>query len=114
MFYKVCKLTKRSVAYAVTNSWSTSCMCSMDCELAPCEQDTAAEYVSSRAPNRPPDCPSDSLPNRSPNRSSNPLQINPQILAQPTPQAVLKPPSKLLPQSPKMLLESEPVIETLD
>ena len=114
MFYKVCKLTKRSVAYAVTNSWSTSCMCSMDCELAPCEQDTAAEYVSSRASNRPPDCPSDSLPNRSPNRSSNPLQISPQILAQPTPQAVLRPPSKLRPQGPKMLLESEPVIETLD
>ena len=114
MFYKVCRLTKRSVAYAVTNGWSASCMCSMDCELAPCEQDTAPEYVSSRASNRPPDCPSDSLPNRSPNRSSNPLQISPQILAQPTPQAVLRPPSKLRPQGPKMLLESEPVIETLD
>ena len=114
MFYKVCRLTKRSVAYAVTKGWSASCMCSIDCELAPCEQDTAAEYVSSRASNRPPDCPSDCLPNRSQTAPRTSLQINPQMVTQPTPQAILRPPSKLRPQSPKMLLESEPVIETLE
>ena len=82
--------------------------------LALCEQDKVAEYVSSRASNRPPDCPSDCLPNRSQTAPRTFLQINPQMVAQPTPQAVLRPPSKLRPQGPKMLLESDPVIETLE
>ena len=79
-----------------------------------CEQDNVAEYFPSRASNRSPDLPSDCLPNRSPNRFPNPFQILLQIAVQPTPQTVLRPPSKPRSQGPKMLLESDLVIETLD